>query len=54
MTLLSLAVEKRSSLHTTASVSVIDRLGLKKGDLVKWDFGKVDGERIATVRKRVE
>ena len=54
VTSLSLAVEKSSTLRTTVSASVADKLGLKKGDQVKWDFDKVDGEWFATVRKRAE
>ena len=52
-TLLSLAVEKSSSLHTTVPTSVVDELGYKNCDRVKWDFDRMDDEWIATVRKRV-
>ena len=51
---LSLAVEKSSSSRTTVPVSVADKLGLKKGDRIKRDFDKVDGGRMATVRKGAE
>ena len=53
-TLLSLAIEKSSSLRMAIPVSVADKLGLKNGDRVKWDFGKMSDELIVTVRKSVE
>ena len=51
-TVMTLAVSRSNSLRTTVPVHITRKLKLAQGDRVVWDFDKVDGKWIATIRKK--
>ena len=51
-TVLSLAVSRSNSLRTTVPIHIVRKLDLESSDHIVWDIDKIDGEWVATIRKK--
>ena len=53
-TKLTLAVSRSNSLRTTVPMNIVKKLGLNEGDHVEWDIDKINGQWMASIRKKRE
>ena len=49
---LALAVSKSCSLRTTVPLHIVNQMGLSEKDIIVWSLDKIDGDWIATIRKK--
>ena len=51
-TIIALAVQKSESVRTTIPKNIAKKVGLEPGVHVLWDLDKIEGEWVATIRKK--